>query len=61
MPADANPSGCRRILASVLAVDAVGWFGIALIAAILLVLFISLPVYERVKHRRDEFRRHRQS
>ena len=42
-----------------LAVDAVGWFGIALVAAILLVLFISLPIYERVKRLReaaDEFR-----
>ena len=44
-----------------LAVDPVGWFGIALVAAIVLVLFISLPIYERIQRRRDEFRRHRES
>jgi hypothetical protein len=40
-----------------LAVDAVGWFGIALVAAVLLVLFISLPIYERVKRQRESVQR----
>jgi hypothetical protein len=41
----------------VLAVDAVGWFGIALVGAVLLVLFISLPIYERVKRQRENVQR----
>jgi hypothetical protein len=41
----------------VLAVDAVGWFGIALVGAVILVVFISLPIYERVQRRREAMQR----
>lgn len=40
-----------------LAVSAVGWFGIATVGAIALVLFISLPIYERLKRQRENVQR----